>query len=667
MDGIVGLDSDENPSQVRKYIGEVDVARFEYIITFSHTPEKERYLNSVRDRLLLVSATLEEAVSRDDDEIFLLVSASVDVMEEIATRVGILKKLKGEGRAVFNKTRAWMFENFTHSINYWSSYERNAIIWHLIQGRSNSGGANIDIGKMIELGQVNACFPLHNIPQRERLMQYWVRARWYALRQPIDMVKEYFGEYITLYFAWLEFYIRWLAVPSLLGIPFFIAGQATHIDNVGVPIYAIIIMVWATLFIEWWKRELSTLNYEWGTTTLVSLEKIRPSFSGTKRTGLYYKGEWVDLERTGDPVIDKDIPESDYVAPNERTVRFGAGVGVLTTFVGIAIVSAVTVFWVRQLNGKDHPTLIKFAPVGSFANAIIILVLNMVYRKIAVKLTDWENHRTDQSYESSFVVKCFLFQFVNSYFSLFYVAFIQENVPLPGTVEITDPPMKTLMVQLGTILGTNIVVGQLVEVAIPWFSGKVSIWLESYQLKKKKIDRSASQAEIENKQVTYQNTFDDFNEMAIQFGYVTLFAAAFPLAPLAALLNNLIEVRTDGFKLLMGLQRPHPRSANSIGIWLNILEFLSYMSVITNVGIIFFTSNIFDKSRKVLDTPIMMVLIAFLVEHIILGIKYSLQYIIPDVPGKVRSSLAKEEYMREMAEQRVIDEELSQDSKSELQ
>jgi hypothetical protein len=44
-------------------------------------------------------------------------------------------------------------------------------------------------------------------------------------------------------------------------------------------------------------------------------------------------------------------------------------------------------------------------------------------------------------------------------------------------------------------------------------------------------------------------TFKDYAEMIIQFGYCTLFVAAFPLAPVLALVNNFIEIRLDAWKL----------------------------------------------------------------------------------------------------------------------
>lgn len=58
----------------------------------------------------------------------------------------------------------------------------------------------------------------------------------------------------------------------------------------------------------------------------------------------------------------------------------------------------------------------------------------------------------------------------------------------------------------------------------------------------------------QSKMEVYGGVFEEYQEMVIQFGYVTLFAAAFPLTAALALLNNLIEIRTDAYKLLHATQ-----------------------------------------------------------------------------------------------------------------
>ena len=53
------------------------------------------------------------------------------------------------------------------------------------------------------------------------------------------------------------------------------------------------------------------------------------------------------------------------------------------------------------------------------------------------------------------------------------------------------------------------------------------------------------------------NQSDDYMELLLQYGYLSCFAVAFPLAPLLAFLNNLFEGRVDRFKLSK-CRRPYP-------------------------------------------------------------------------------------------------------------
>ena len=51
----------------------------------------------------------------------------------------------------------------------------------------------------------------------------------------------------------------------------------------------------------------------------------------------------------------------------------------------------------------------------------------------------------------------------------------------------------------------------------------------------------------------------------IQYGFVTIFVAAFPLAPFFALLNNWVEIRLDAHKFITVFRRPVAERAQDIG------------------------------------------------------------------------------------------------------
>ena len=62
----------------------------------------------------------------------------------------------------------------------------------------------------------------------------------------------------------------------------------------------------------------------------------------------------------------------------------------------------------------------------------------------------------------------------------------------------------------------------------------------------------------------------------IQYGFVTVFVAAFPLAPLFALLNNWVEIRLDAHKYVNVLRRPISERAQDIGRFMTIQCMLTH-------------------------------------------------------------------------------------------
>ena len=73
--------------------------------------------------------------------------------------------------------------------------------------------------------------------------------------------------------------------------------------------------------------------------------------------------------------------------------------------------------------------------------------------------------------------------------------------------------------------------------------------------------------------------------LVLQFGFITIFVAAFPLAPFFALLNNWLEIRLDAQKFICATRRAVAERAENIGIWFRILDMLAQFAVITNVSL----------------------------------------------------------------------------------
>lgn len=98
--------------------------------------------------------------------------------------------------------------------------------------------------------------------------------------------------------------------------------------------------------------------------------------------------------------------------------------------------------------------------------------------------------------------------------------------------------------------------------------------------------------------------------MVIQFGYVQLFSSVFPLAALCAFLNNLIEIRSDAFKLCFVFQRPFANDqVRSIGEWSNVLFYLGIVAIVNNCALMAVTGQIsrvfgFRNSAHILLTSV---------------------------------------------------------------
>ena len=298
--------------------------------------------------------------------------------------------------------------------------------------------------------------------------------------------------------------------------------------------------------------------------------------------------------------------------------------------------------------------------------------MNQVYNLLAKKLNDLENHVTATSYNDNLVIKTFLFQFVNSYTSFYYIAFFKNGYYIKGVNGARDTAvggfklwgssnlvdtcqsyvyrkygcMPELTTNVLIVLLVNMFASQIAEFILPVVMRYVSILFRKKDPKKvleiaKKIQNKPW--EVQADFVPNLNTFEDYNELVIQYGFLTLFAASLPIAPILALVNNVIELKTDGYKYLKNMQRPFYRGAEDMGVWFWVLEILGVMAVITNSLLIGFSSRLFDHYSLV---TILVFVILF--EHAIMIIKFIISFAIPDVPRVIRSMIAKQNYLHDL-------------------
>merc|ERR1711907_308372 len=103
--------------------------------------------------------------------------------------------------------------------------------------------------------------------------------------------------------------------------------------------------------------------------------------------------------------------------------------------------------------------------MASTLQALCTVALNVVYKEIAQVMVNLENHRTDEEWENAIINKVFIFQFINSYFSLFYIAFLKGKIgPLWGNNDVckraNGEPADNCMEELSTLLLSTLLTTQ---------------------------------------------------------------------------------------------------------------------------------------------------------------------------------------------------------------
>ncbi|EDW51804.1 GM15927 [Drosophila sechellia] len=623
---------------------------------------------------LLVQVKAHESTRRNA----FYVSAPVNVLFKAAEEARLPKRLRpdlGGALREFTTRESHCFQQLRGDVGstaLFTSQERQWLVLQVLQGL-RAGCSDIDAlhgraavaeGQSIvatwqESGLITQVFPLHEPSSLTQLQTHWVKQIFAP--QPLDDIAAYFGVKVALYFAWLGHYTCALGVPAVFGTILYciLWGKGQTAQDMGHVLFSLFNVAWASLYLEAWKRYSVELAFRWGTlsTPPELLEPPRP----------LYKGPLEENNVTG-RLEPKEAP-----AWQRRAFRYLVSFPIIgcclcVVFAVMFLMLRFQDWWDSKLPEESVLCCLSVIPKVLLAGAITLM--DEAYFKLAVWLNDRENYRLQSKYENHLIAKVALFQFVNSFLSLFYIAFYLRD----------EEKLKELFIlpqQLAGLLISRQIIGNLRESAIPYF-------LEQWKLAKLSFNmwgalsptqnvtrslaeelataeaelkaestgtptkshqsesaskRNIGQAEIESSLYKYDGTFSDHLEMLVQMGYVVLFSAAFPLAGVCALINNLMEIRSDAFKLAHVHQRPFGQRVANIGTWQNALSILSLAAVIVNCALIGLSGQV-SRLWPGLTTAQTIILIVTL-EHIMLGLRQALTWLLPELPSWLAAEIAR--------------------------
>uniref|UniRef100_A0A8C2DCP9 Anoctamin n=1 Tax=Cyprinus carpio TaxID=7962 RepID=A0A8C2DCP9_CYPCA len=424
-------------------------------------------------------------------------------------------------------------------------------------------------------------FCLHEKREQKELKQSW--ARWSACfrGQPITNVRNYLGENVALYFLWLGWYTFLLIPASVIGLVVFLYGLAfystsplmlnivicadtvcfgSHVqvsllfDNEGTVAFAMFMAVWATVFLEFWKCHRSSYVSAW---------KVF---------------DWCEEEEE----LILEIVNNAHCEPKmHRHSYLRSTIVLLLVIIGLThvlVVSRVIATVLLAENSTWQVITENSQTVAVMLGAVLHYITITVMTQVKAHKPPTVCQRMDG---------CLNFVLIKSYFfCLLFTIRVSSNLCFringhPGgyvrisgkwRLEECHPSgcLTDLFIQLSIIMVLKQTFNNIFE---------YSDLHRNYSLIK--TDRFS--------------LFNEFLEMVIQFSFTTIFVAAFPLAPLLALLNNIIEIRLDAIKMVSLERRLVPMKANDIGVWTDVLEAIGVLAVIANGLVIGISSDFIPR------------------------------------------------------------------------
>ena len=429
----------------------------------------------------------------------------------------------------------------------------------------------------------------------------------------INTVRNYFGETVSYYFLFIDHYSRMLLFPSIFGsfifISYFIWNKiplfTIFSNSIRMDYYDFLLIlnctiftIWLTLFIKSWAQKERLYNYIWGVNINQKEIKINEEFKYNSQEKLIL-GYFVPIEKE---------PYHSF----KKYVSYSVLLGMI--IIVISIIYSLFRLKASLINGNFwHDYKISF--FIACLNGLQIKIMNFIYYYIAEYLNNWENHFSLNDKKNSFSLKLILFDFMNSYSSLFYIAFIKPY----NEGCINDNCPKELETQMYSIflVYLGVFIGEIIYLYIIYYyqKGKIGTLVNEEKVEIQSLEHQIMISSTDNLNIEY-------NDIINQFGFACLFSIAAPLTPLIIFLLSLVCRLTNYYKFVHLKRVEILDESKGISFYNKIIKILLFIGVMVNVAIFLFSSPNPANPLNTIETIKNKFLSIFIIENSVLIIYF---------------------------------------------
>ena len=498
------------------------------------------------------------------------------------------------------------------------------------------------------------------------------------------IVRNVYGEKISFYILFQKHSYKWMFFIAILGVLYSLSSQIflavfntdPNADTSYIKLYknyslnlvdfisfavCFILTLWATLFLNVWKQKEKFYSYLWGTDSLELNEPYSTLFEPDSKRRIIF--DYDELKQSNNKHVAKKI------------VSYSINAIIVVTIFSFTFILN---YW-KYLATKGGTLLLINAPivVGSLTGIQISLIAKL-YRYIVYRLTIWENHSKDSSFENNISIKYFVIEFLNNFTSLFYIAFFKKNVEscynnncyLELEIQVYSQIITIILIEISlniyyTLINNvfkNLFISKNFNVKNSSndstnFISKMQLSQDLDIISKNILHSIASQI------YKYEFSIDELilqqQRIIILFGYVCFFTVSCPYVPILSLIVLIADQYFFLRYLVFSANVTIIKKSKGLGFFNIIFKVLYIIGMCTNTASVLFTSP--HLQNKSLGSKMVIFVI---VENLIFIMMYFLDYNILPNWFKEHSKLIKNLYYKKFYDK--SDKELIEINENEL-